>query len=517
MMTFFYSPSFWWGVAGTLGFIAGFPNTVVQVPPLVLIFPVALFVLGVRAPSPMVAVRHGWLCGIAAYFGVLYWVALPLSVVGNLPWLLALPCALGVACCLAFACGLFALAAYRWQAIPPVRLALLLGIVWYGLEYAYALLPFPWLPLAAAFAVWPVCIQPAAVVGAYALSGILACFALLLYAAVYSVPSRMACAALCLTCLVPSVWRLAANPVEYTPQGADSRAVLFVEGNIDQNQKWDPAFQRSTIERYFSLTEQGLHAMAAAGQRDAALPPLVVWPETAMPFYVQAHQEHSPRLAAFVQKHAIDLLLGCPAYEDSSNKQRHIFNRAFLLGAQGRMLGHYDKQYLVPFGEYLPPWLDFEVLKPLLQGVGMYSQGTVATPLYSGNLAMGMLICYEAIFPDLAQKRVQAGATVLADISNDGWFGNTAAPVQHLYLTILRAVEQERWMLRGTNTGISAICDAYGRIIVQGGRDKAQSVQGRVRAQQGLSLFHRLYWYIPATMLLLFIALLCIPVRKKTL
>ena len=516
MKTFFYSPALRWGVAGALGFIAGFPNMVLHIPPLVLLFPVALVALGVLAPSAMTALRHGWLCGIAAYFGVLYWVALPLSMVGNLPWLLALPCALGVACCLAFACGLFALAAHRWQAMPPLRLAALLGLVWYGLEYAYAFLPFPWLPLAAAFVPWSVSIQPAAVVGAYALSGIMVSFALLLRCAGHSVPCRVAALVVLLICLVPSAWRLAAHPVEHEPQGADSRAVLFVEGNIDQNQKWDPAFQRSTIERYLSLTKQGLQAMTAAGKRDAALPPLVVWPETAMPFYVQAHPEHSPRLAAFAAQNDIALLLGCPAYENTP-QQRHIFNRAFLLGSQGQMLGHYDKQYLVPFGEYLPPWLDFEILKPLLQGVGIYSQGTVSQPLRTANLAMGMLICYEAIFPDLAQKRVQDGANVLADISNDGWFGNTAAPVQHLYLTALRAVEQERWLLRGTNTGISAICDAYGRIVMQGGRDKAQSVQGRVRAVQGFSIFHHIYAFIPLAAFLIFIALLFLPLRRKTL
>lgn len=139
-------------------------------------------------------------------------------------------------------------------------------------------------------------------------------------------------------------------------------------------------------------------------------------------------------------------------------------------------IGHYDKEHLVPFGEYLPSWLNWGFLEALLQGVGVYETGTAVAPLRYENLALGMLICYEGIFPWLAQARVADGANILVDISNDGWFEDTPASRQHLYLTVLRALEQNRWILRGTNTGISVVVDPRGRLTARGGQFRAESL-----------------------------------------
>lgn len=503
-----------WGLAGAFGLWAGFPNMLVQLPPLALLFPAALYRLGAEAPDGRSAFRRGWLCALLGFFSVMYWVARPIVIVGGLPWALAIPCALFVSAGLGSAGAFFAWAAFRLRAHPPVRRACMLGIVWYLLEYLYAAVcAFPWLPLSAALAAWPVCIQPAAVVGAYALGGLLAMLALFLLDSRAHKASRLAAAVLSAMLFLPSAWRLYAHPAEASPQGPDTAAVLFVEGNIDQNHKWNPAFQQETVDTYLALTRKGL----------AALPderPLVVWPETAMPFYFQAHPLHTPRVLNFAAQHHVPMLIGAPGYAPAAGGGRpSVFNRAFLINAQGQMTGQYDKRYLVPFGEYLPPWMDFEVLKPLLQGVGIYTRGTDSAPLRTGNLAMGMLICYEAIFPELADEAVLNGANVLADISNDGWFGQTAAPVQHLYLTALRAVEQGRWLLRGTNTGLSAVCDAFGRIVVQGSRDTAETVAGRVRLTSDVTIFHLLGWRIPLTALALFILLVVLPAgtRRPTL
>lgn len=149
-----------------------------------------------------------------------------------------------------------------------------------------------------------------------------------------------------------------------------------------------------------------------------------------------------------------------------------VFNRALLLDPSGNTAGHYDKEHLVPFGEYVPEWLNWNFLADLLQEVGVYTPGRSAAPLVHEDLRLGMLICYEAVFPWLAQARVEHGANVLVDISNDGWFGRSPAALQHLYLASLRAVEQGRWLLRGTNTGISAIIDARGRVTVRGASSK---------------------------------------------
>ena len=145
-----------WGLAGALALWLGFPNDLLSLPPLVLLWPVALAVLGLRAPGRMAALRRGWLVSLAGGTAVLYWLTLPVHNVGGLPWLLAVPCALFIASCLASAGGLFSLAAYLLRARPPLTLALLLALLWYLLEACYALaLGFPWLPLAGALAVWP--------------------------------------------------------------------------------------------------------------------------------------------------------------------------------------------------------------------------------------------------------------------------------------------------------------------------------------------------------------------------
>lgn len=138
-----------------------------------------------------------------------------------------------------------------------------------------------------------------------------------------------------------------------------------------------------------------------------------------------------------------------------------VYNRALLILKNGVYGGSYDKEHLVPFGEYVPTILQWDLLSGLLQDVGAYTAGNGSGPLRTDNLAIGTLICYEGIFPWLAQARTAEGANVLVDISNDGWFGDTPAPRQHMYLTALRALEQNRWLVRGTNTGISCVVDPW--------------------------------------------------------
>ena len=172
----------------------------------------------------------------------------------------------------------------------------------------------------------------------------------------------------------------------------------------------------------------------------------------------------------------------------------------------------------MPFGEYTPAFLDFDFLKPLLQGVGVYARGENSVPLSYGAMAAGMLICYEGIFPWLAQNRVSQGANILIDISNDGWFGQTPALRQHLYLTCLRAIEQKRWILRGTNTGISAVIDELGRIVVHGPEDQAGSWAARARLQTQTTFLHRT-WHLQLALfaaLCLLMLLVCRSFRKKS-
>lgn len=547
-----------WAAAGVLGLWLGVPNDFFSAPPLVLLWPLSLAALGLTAPGAMAAFRRGWLVSLAGGTAALYWLSLPVHDVGGLPWALALPCAVFIAACITSAGGVFCAAARSWRGRAPWRLAAALALCWYLLEYAYAvLLGFPWLPLAGALAPWPLLVQTADTLGAYG-TGALWLWAALL--ALFSLPhpagldaagaprppsaarffpGRLAAAAaLAALTLGYGQWRLEATPLETAPAGPDTMAVLFVEGNVDQGQKWLPAMQRETVDRYCALTERGLAALNASPRpdaTDASVPPppgdgaterpLVIWPETALPFFFQTHQ-----LAALVRglarRERVPLLFGAPGVErrpaqappapGAPPPEPDIFNRAFLLAPDGRVIGWYDKEHLVPFGEYLPSWLNWPFLEALLQGVGVYAEGASSTPLRYGGLALGMLICYEGIFPWLARERVADGANILVDISNDGWFRGTPASRQHLYLTVLRALEQNRWLLRGTNTGISAVVDARGRLTVRGPQFRAGTLAARARLNATPSRYHALAPWLPPAALLALGALLLVRAGRKT-
>ncbi|MDR2574354.1 MAG: apolipoprotein N-acyltransferase [Desulfovibrio sp.] len=503
------------GIAGAAAIWLGFPNDVADMPPLVLFWPVALALLGLNAPNKMTALRAGWLCGLAGSTAALYWLTLPVREVGGLPWPLASACALFVAACLSFSNGLFSCAARMLRNYPPPLCALALALAWYLLEYVCArLLGFPWLPLAGALAEWPLLVQAADIAGAYALGGLWTLAALLCLIFCRDKFCLTLGMALSAGLMLYGGWRLNQTPFTMKPDGTESVSVLFVEGNIDQNQKWIPAFQQASLDAYVRLTRQALAEMPG-GEK-----PLIVWPETALPFFF----EHMPKYDETVRRLAAEsgcpLLLGAPGMEISANGQRRIFNRAFLLAeaeasAPGRTVGRYDKMHLVPFGEYLPDWLAFDFLQALLQGVGVYEEGTSAEPLRYGKLALGMLICYEGIFPWLAEERVRRGANILVDISNDAWFGRTPAARQHLNLTALRAVEQGRWLLRGTNTGISAVVDNRGRLTMRGGQFTEGVHFARAALLETASPFSRLAPRIFPAALAVFAALLLLALKGR--
>ncbi|MBQ3060179.1 MAG: apolipoprotein N-acyltransferase [Desulfovibrio sp.] len=516
----------YWGGAGALALWLGFPNHFLSLPLLVLLWPLSLVVLGMRASGSMGAIRQGWLISWLGCSGALYWLALPVHHVGGLPMLLAIPCALCIAACLASAGGFFSLAAYSMRAFPTMLSAVTLALFWYLLEWCYAVTTgFPWLPLAGALAVWPVLTQAADTVGAYALGGLWLAAALLCLAALppqwVGLPQSHSAAkrrpkgfcpiallcALCLTTLLLGygLWRLQHNPLEISPSGPDSMAALLVEGNVDQNQKWLPSFQRETVELYLKLTHEGIRASQSVLQPG---PALIIWPETAMPFFFETNPLLSDMVRGITCASGLPLLFGAPGLgQQTGQNEPAIFNRAFLLGPEGNILGSYDKEHLVPFGEYLPQWLDWDFLEALLQGTGVYTEGTATAPLRHENLALGLLICYEAIFPWLAQERVTEGANILLDISNDGWFGHSPAARQHLYLTTLRALEQNRWLLRGTNTGISAVVDARGRLTVVGPQFRTGSLAVRARLESTPSSYHYLAPWLPGIAALLCLSL----------
>lgn len=505
--------SIWIPLVGISIWLA-FPNDFISFPPAVLLWPVGLYAIATTSRSFPEAMRKGWLASWAGIFACLYWLYLPLANVGELPVPLALACAALIAFCLAFQSAIFAGCAWLARRKPFLALAFGLPLLWYLLEYAFAkIIRFPWLPLTGALAQWPCLAQASAICGAYFLGALWLIAAFLsLFAFSGQLGPRMAlsiagfCAA---SILGYGAYKLSLATPE-TPTSQIMEAII-IEGNIDQNQKWDPAFQKASLDAYISLTDKALESQGPPGNENA----IIVWPETALPFFFQRAPEFAAEVESAAARWHLPLLFGAPGVEELNGKDA-IYNRAFLLDPEGQIIGKYDKEQLVPFGEYLPQWLNFKFLEALLQGVGIYSQGVSISPLRYGRLALGMLICYEGIFPWLAQARVEAGANMLVDISNDGWFGHTPAARQHLVLTSLRCIEQNRWLLRATNTGISCAIDPLGRIKNQGPMFQAGYLKCALALEQEQTIFHHVSALLPwLALVLALLLLLAAPGRRK--
>lgn len=493
-----------------LGLFLGMPNPFIQLPLASLLYPAGLVWLGCSAPNRATALRHGWLAGILAFYGVLYWTAVPLHYIGQFPWVFAATSILALAAYSGLYGGLFSLLMHVVRAESIARRVLWAGIGWYLLEWLRNSLftGFPWAPLAAAFVPWPMAVQGASVIGAFGLGGVLAALSA---TGVYAVTERRLKPALAgllviLLMLAGGWWRLS-QPLATGPV----LDILLVQGNVDQNVKWEPMQQQATVDHYLALTKSGLKPLRESQTKAADAPPLlVVWPETAMPFDFET-SSFTPQIAAYAAANNFTLLTGSMGVNLIEKK---YLGRAYILGPDTGPMRWYEKERLVPFGEYLPWWLDFAFLQSMLQGMGNFMPGTHTAPLRlqnqelsgssTGNtLVSGVLICYETIFPELARKHVANGANLLLTISNDAWFGKTSAPEQHLQLSVLRAVEQARPLARGTNTGHSAFVDPHGRIVAKGNLFTTETLFGQVVAANGKTVFFYIQPWLPLSALLL--------------
>ncbi|NOQ42529.1 MAG: apolipoprotein N-acyltransferase, partial [Desulfuromusa sp.] len=249
------------------------------------------------------------------------------------------------------------------------------------------------------------------------------------------------------------VWR-EAQPLD---QRTEQLRIALIQGNIDQTQKWAPDNRQSSIDRY-----QRLSVQAMVNQPD-----LVIWPEAATPFFLQDQSELAVQVKQLPIQLNTSLLVGSPAYRQLSPDEYQYYNSAYLFAPTGEELGRSDKIHLVPFGEYVPLGKLLSFIDKLVVGVGDFSPGKVR-PLPLNGHHLGVLICYEAIFPPLAREYVRQGSSLLVNLTNDAWFGHSSAPYQHLAMTRFRAIENRIWIARAANTGISALISPAGKVTLSG-------------------------------------------------
>jgi apolipoprotein N-acyltransferase len=238
-----------------------------------------------------------------------------------------------------------------------------------------------------------------------------------------------------------------------------------------------------------------------------------VWPETAVPLFFQDKSRLTERLFELAKEGNTHLLFGSPAYK-RENSNILYYNSAWHLSPAGELLGQYSKHHLVPFGEYVPFQEYLPFVHRLVPSAGDFSKGESIDPLLFDNISSGVLICYEIIFPDIARHQVKNGATILINITNDAWFGYSSAPYQHLFISVFRAIENRRPLIRSANTGISAIVDPAGRVMACGDIFTEEVITGRISTGFNNMTFYSRYGDIFA----LVISFVCIiTVSKKLL
>jgi apolipoprotein N-acyltransferase len=420
----------------------------------------------------MKAFKLGLLAGCAHYLTLIYWIIFVLQHYGGLNIFVSILALILLSLYLALFPALFSLL-YSFLGRGPFS-AVKVSCLWVALEFVRgkALTGFPWCLLGYSQYNHLGLIQISDLTGVYGVSFLILLSNVLIFKLVsalistrvftrplngksYSKTAQTGEVIIILFLFLSGLYYGALRLEEKASSEKKPFRAAIIQGNIDQSIKWAPEYQESTIQTYLRLTRNV----------SSYKPEIIVWPETAVPFFFQRRGKFAQRVAQIPSETEAYLLFGSPAYR-RADKKTTFFNRAYLISPDG-LVAYYDKIHLVPFGEYVPLKKYLPFINRLVQAVGDFSSGKSTHPLKLDNLSSGILICFEVIFPELARAQTQNGAEVLINITNDAWFGMSSAPYQHLGMAVFRAVENGRPLLRSANTGISAVISSSGEILAR--------------------------------------------------
>lgn len=432
--------------------------------------------------TPKSALLAGFTTGFVFNVGIIYWIASVVVNYGYLPLPVGLLVMFLLAAYLSLYVALFAggVVYLKDKGISPVVAAPLL---WTGLEYVKSqlLTGFPWENLGYSQYLYIPFIQISDITGIYGITFVI----VFINAIISDLATVLVCGAgegkkkrlimefLCgglLLLAILTYGSIRIYQVEKELEKASSLNVSLIQGNIDQNIKWNPQYQNETLEIYKFLS------IPASSLRSG----IIVWPETAAPFYFQEMDFRAKEVVKVARTSGNWLLFGSPGYM-REQAEVSFSNSAFLLSPEGKIAGRYDKVHLVPYGEYVPLRGFFPFISKLTAGIGDFRAGKEYRPLVLDNHKVGVLICYEGIFPEGSRTYRKQGSDLLVNITNDAWFGRSSAPYQHLSMTVFRAVENRLYLLRAANTGITAIIDPTGKIISHTDLFAVAVLKGRAR------------------------------------
>lgn len=436
------------------------------------LFPVLYLSLGwimwrwLQAPTAATAARQGLAWGLGLFAAGVGWLYVTVHEQALAPAPVALLCAAALVLYLALYPAAVGWLQHRLGGSPARRLLLVIPAGWTLAELlsGWMFSGFPWISFGVSQAPWSPLAGFAPLLGAHGVSWLVLLLSGLL---VLAWQQRRAWPLAAVAGLLLSGGAL--QWVPWTrPIGAPV-SVALVQGNIDQGAKWDAAKLSYTLEIHTRLAEQSQAR-------------LILLPETAFPIFLDSVNPHYlQRLRQRALANKGDLLLGVPMY---TRDRRNYLNSVISLGRSPTQV--YSKDHLVPFGEYIPlqwafGWLYNYMHIPL---VDFLPGGSDQPPLQVAGQKLALTICYEDVFGTELREPIPA-STMMANVSNDAWFGNTHAPWQHLQMVQMRALESGRWWLRATNNGVTAIVDERGRVVSRLPQFKTAVLEGKAQGRTG--------------------------------
>ena len=421
-----------------------------------------------QAAKPGQAFLLAYVSGIVWYAGTCYWIYNTMHEFGGLSTPLALLALFLFCLYLGLYHGLFGL--LLSLAVGPGRdnrrALVATPFLWVAVELARTLVTgFPWNLLGTAQVDNISLSRITTWTGVYGVS-----FEIMLVnvavAAAFLVPRKKRSTLLMASLAAAAV--LQAGRLVEAPAFPANRTALLVQENIPVDANWT----RDAFER--TLRELADLSVKAANSSDASDPTpgkvdLIVWPESPAPFFTNDPLFRDPVSEMARESHTWVVTggIGSTSVMQGGKSASQVFNSAALISPSGDWAARYDKVHLVPFGEYLPFPRLFAFAGGLTKEVGEFQSGASRMPLDAGGTRLGVFICYESVFPGEVREFAQHGAQVLVNLSNDGWYGDSGAYAQHLNQTRMRAIENDRWLLSATNTGVTASIDPYGRTVAR--------------------------------------------------
>jgi apolipoprotein N-acyltransferase len=443
--------------------------------------------MAIEGATPRAAFLRGFLVGIVSYLGLVYWVIVAMNRYGGIPIPIAFCILLLLVLYLSLYTASFALIIVQLRNRHVLPFYVTAPMIWTMLEYLRGIMisGFPWSLLAHSQHSFLPFIQIVSITGTYFISFLIVAVNGLLFFFWRRKPVHKAYVII-ITLLLTGALAYGLSATHGHQDQGQLKAAL-VQGNVPQDIKWNPEVIVRSLDRYASMTVE-----KASGTD------LVIWPETALPVVFRETDEAGQAISRIAATVNADLIFGTVTKDGASK----TYNSAYVTDRKGSILGRYDKVHLVPFGEFTPLSSYLPFLEAMSVAGSGFTPGRGHEPVLTRLGNIGILICYEGMFPAETNETVRNGATLLVNITNDAWFGHTSAPHQHLAAYVFRAIETDRYVLRAANTGISAVIDPQGRITSRTGLFTEGVLTGKFSTKQGQTFYVRFGDY--------FVILLCV-------